>query len=217
MSALELSPRRLPDGAYLLAVLSRDEADKVLCQAPGCRHPVFARVHVVADPRGAVRVLGSSCFKTMHFAELREGSDQPHPGSAVQSLPPETRDEYDAATRELAQHYRVAFQEHQDRAQRRARALREIELERQQESAREDRYLSVLRAIYGKRADEELAGPRREEILERTRRHLAAQSVLEDWNSPANAKRLEQEARDLLVQWLAHDEDEAHEHEPALF
>lgn len=205
--------RRLPGGSYLLDVLSRDEGDKVLCQAPSCRHPVFARVHVVADPRGVVRVLGSSCFKALHFDELREGSDQPHPGSAVQSLPPETREGYDDATRDLVERYRIAFQAHQMREQR----LREVALERQQEFARKDRYLSVLRTLYGKRADQELAGTRREEILEHTRWHLAGQPVLEDWNDPANASRLEAEARDLLVQWLAHDEDEAHEHAPALF
>jgi Lon protease-like protein len=205
--------RRLPDGAYLLDVLSRDEGDKVLCQAPGCRHPVFARVHVVADPRGVVRVLGSSCFKALHFDELREGSAQPNPGSAVLSLPSETREGYDDATRELVEQYRLAFQAHQRREQR----LREIEQARQQEFARKDRNLSVLRTLYGKRADQELAGPRREEILERTRWHLAGQPALEDWSSPANASRLEAEARDLLVQWLAHNEDEAHEHEPALF
>jgi Lon protease-like protein len=205
--------RRLPGGAYLLDVLSREEGDKVLCQAPGCRHPVFARVHVVADPCGVVRVLGSSCFKALHFDELREGSDQPHPGSAVQSLPPETREGYDDATRELVEQYRLAFQAHQRREQR----LREVELERQREFARKDRYLSVLGTLYGERADQELAGPRREEILERTRRHLAAQPVLEEWSAPGNASRLEAEARDLLVQWLGHDEGEAHEHESALF
>lgn len=49
----------------LLAVLEVDPADRIRCQAPGCRHTVYRRIHVIRTPEG-ITVLGSTCFRTMY-------------------------------------------------------------------------------------------------------------------------------------------------------
>lgn len=46
----------------LLAVVEVPQADRVVCQAPGCKHPVYKRIHVVQED-GKLTVLGSACFK----------------------------------------------------------------------------------------------------------------------------------------------------------
>lgn len=219
---LPINPRPLKDGAYLLAVLERDEDDKVLCQAPGCHRPIFAAVHVVAKPNGRVRVLGSRCVDLLHLGQAAlQGSDKPavapHPGEAVVSLDPETRDGFAAETEALARHYQAAYAEYRRLEAERARELARVRREQAVQASRRERYLEVLRTLFGAQADEELAGPRREEILERTIRVLGQRAELVEWSSPKNAQRLEAEARDLLVQWLAQDADEAHEHEPAAY
>lgn len=52
----------------LLAVVEVPQAERVVCQAPGCKHPVFKRIHVVQKD-GHLAVLGSECFKKL-FGEL---------------------------------------------------------------------------------------------------------------------------------------------------
>lgn len=219
---IRIHPRPLKDGAYLLTVLERDEDDKVLCQAPGCHRPIFAAVHVVAQPDGRVRVLGPRCVELLHSGQAAlQGSDKPdsapHPGEAVVSLDPETRDGFAAETEALARHYQAAYAEYRRLEAERARELARVRRERAVQASRRERYLEVLRSIYGAQADIELAGPRREEILERAARVLDRRPEIVDWHSPAQALRLEAEARDLLVQWLARDEDETYEHEPAAY
>jgi hypothetical protein len=48
----------------LLAVVEVPQADRVVCQAPGCKHPVYKRIHVV-QKYGNLTVLGSECFKKL--------------------------------------------------------------------------------------------------------------------------------------------------------
>lgn len=45
----------------LLAVLEVDKSDRVVCQAPGCGHAVYKRIHVVREG-GFASVYGSDCF-----------------------------------------------------------------------------------------------------------------------------------------------------------
>jgi hypothetical protein len=229
MPVLKLDPRPLQDGAYLLAVLSRDEDDKVLCQAPGCRRPIFAEVHVIAEVSGRVRVLGSRCAGLLHLGQADSSisdkpSVSPHPGEAVVSLDPETRAEFDAETLALARQYQTAFAAHQREQQLQAQARlereRRLEKVRRERAAEEDRrlgYLSVLRTIYGEQARQELAGPRHDEIVERTIQHLQCRPELVSWREPALRYRLEAEAEDMLVQQLARDDAEEHEHEAAAY
>lgn len=56
----------------LLAVVEVDRADRVQCQAPGCGHAVYKRIHVVLDG-GVVSVDGSDCFGRL-FAERMPGA-----------------------------------------------------------------------------------------------------------------------------------------------
>lgn len=49
----------------LLAVVEVDKADRVICQASGCGHSVYKRIHVVRDG-GQTKVIGSECFKRLY-------------------------------------------------------------------------------------------------------------------------------------------------------
>lgn len=46
----------------LLAVVEVPQADRVVCQAPGCKHPVYKRIHVVQKD-GQLTVLGSEFLR----------------------------------------------------------------------------------------------------------------------------------------------------------
>ncbi len=64
----------------LLAVVEVPRDDRVRCQAAGCNHPVFRRIHVVREG-AAISVYGSECFKRL-FAELPIAASSPRYGSA---------------------------------------------------------------------------------------------------------------------------------------
>ncbi|WP_313316078.1 hypothetical protein [Pulveribacter sp.] len=51
-----------PPHPQLLAIVSVDRADRVLCQNPGCGHGVHAAVHVVLEGLQLL-VLGSTCYR----------------------------------------------------------------------------------------------------------------------------------------------------------
>jgi len=71
----------------LLAVVEVPQADRVVCQAPGCKHPVYKRIHVVQKD-GKLTVLGSECFKKL----FGEASSTPSYGSGEgRLLTPEER------------------------------------------------------------------------------------------------------------------------------
>ena len=63
------------NGAQLLAVVEVPRDDRVRCQANGCNHPVFRRIHVVRQD-SVVQVCGSACFKKL-FAGLPVASATP--------------------------------------------------------------------------------------------------------------------------------------------
>lgn len=46
----------------LLAIVEVDQANRVVCQADGCGHGVYRRIHVVRCEGAKVRVYGSDCF-----------------------------------------------------------------------------------------------------------------------------------------------------------
>ena len=66
-------------GPQLLAVVEVLRDERVRCQAAGCNHPVFRRIHVVREG-ASISVYGSECFKKL-FAELPVGSSSPRYGS----------------------------------------------------------------------------------------------------------------------------------------
>lgn len=67
-------------GARLLAVVEVPKEDRVQCQAPGCNHPVFRRIHMVRQD-GVLRVLGSECFKKL-FGESSIATSTPRYGTS---------------------------------------------------------------------------------------------------------------------------------------
>lgn len=52
---------------FLVAVVEVDKADRIVCQAPGCGHGVFRRIHVVLV-NGQFTLLGSDCFRRLYGA-----------------------------------------------------------------------------------------------------------------------------------------------------
>lgn len=61
--------------AQLLAIVEVPRDDRVRCQAQGCNHPVYRRVHVVRED-SAIHVYGSECFKKL-FVGLPVASAAP--------------------------------------------------------------------------------------------------------------------------------------------
>jgi hypothetical protein len=71
----------------LLAVVEVPQADRVVCQSPGCKHPVYKRIHVIQQD-GQLTVLGSECFKKL----FGEGHSAPSYGTGEgRLLTPEER------------------------------------------------------------------------------------------------------------------------------
>lgn len=66
--------------AYLLDVVEVDKARRVRCQADGCGHAVYARIHVVLD-HGKFLVLGGDCFQRL-FGVVLQGAKSYYGGSA---------------------------------------------------------------------------------------------------------------------------------------
>jgi len=59
----------------LLAVVEVDKADRVVCQAEGCGHGVYRRIHVVRHDDSSLGVYGSDCFGRL-FARLADKAPQ---------------------------------------------------------------------------------------------------------------------------------------------
>lgn len=53
------------DFPRLLVIVEVDREDRVICQAPGCGHSVYKRIHVVRDNERLV-VLGSDCYSRLY-------------------------------------------------------------------------------------------------------------------------------------------------------
>ncbi len=64
----------------LLAVVEVDKADRIICQAEGCGHSVYKRIHVVRD-NARVKVIGSECFKRL-YGGFEQVSQTPIYGSS---------------------------------------------------------------------------------------------------------------------------------------
>lgn len=58
--------------AELLAIVEVDRDHRVVCQAPGCGHAVYKRIHVVRHD-GKLGVYGSDCFDRL-FGDLGRGA-----------------------------------------------------------------------------------------------------------------------------------------------
>lgn len=56
----------------LLAIVEVDQANRVVCQADGCGHGVYRRIHVVRCEDAKVRVYGSDCFSRLFHGLIPE-------------------------------------------------------------------------------------------------------------------------------------------------
>ena len=56
----------------LLAVVGVDKGARVVCQAPGCGHGVYRRIHVVRHDDGQLGVYGSDCFERLFGHLVRQ-------------------------------------------------------------------------------------------------------------------------------------------------
>lgn len=73
----------------LLAIVGVPPEERVLCGQPGCRHSVYAEIHVVQD-EGRVLVLGSTCFAKRYGSAKALGSAS-YGGGGGRRLTPEER------------------------------------------------------------------------------------------------------------------------------
>lgn len=81
----------VPDsGAYLLAVVEVDRADRIQCQAEGCGHSVYKRIHVVLTGM-AFKVLGSQCYERLYGQATLIGQAPQYGTAAGKRLTPEER------------------------------------------------------------------------------------------------------------------------------
>lgn len=104
---------------YLITVLEVPKADRVLCQAQGCGHAVYKRIHVIHDD-GAIKVVGSECFKRL-YGDLPAAASTPRFGSSEGRLL--SAEERDALVNNTAALVAMLETEHDD--VERARHVRE--------------------------------------------------------------------------------------------
>lgn len=116
-------------GAYLLAVVEVDKADRIQCQAEGCGHSVYKRIHVVLAGL-QFKVLGSQCYERLYGHILLSGQAPQYGSGYGRLLTPEERlvlVENTAAFIEALEAERVRLE---------SRAALQAETQREIESAR---------------------------------------------------------------------------------
>ena len=99
----------------LLAIVEVPRDERVRCQAPGCNHPVFRRIHVIREGE-AISVLGSECFKHL-FTTLPVASATPkYSTSEGRHLTDEERQLLVENTRRLVEQFEAEHQVELERA-----------------------------------------------------------------------------------------------------
>jgi hypothetical protein len=76
--------------AYLLAVVEVDKADRIQCQAEGCGHSVYKRIHVVLTGL-EFKVLGSQCYERLYGQTAPHGQLPQYGSGTGRLLTPEER------------------------------------------------------------------------------------------------------------------------------
>lgn len=123
----------------LLAIVEVDKADRVICQADGCGHSVFRRIHIVRSATGDLSVYGSDCFDKL-FGEI-VGKAPQYGGGGGRELTAEERlmlventerliAQFEAEHRSLLEQSQLhSEQQHRERAEREAAHRRRVEAE----------------------------------------------------------------------------------------
>lgn len=110
--------------AELLAVVEVDRAERVTCQAPGCGHAVYKRIHVVRHD-GLVRVYGSDCFDRL-FRHITRASSPRYGSTIGRLLSADERQILAQNAEQLVARFEAEFQHAQERLRRHSRGARPL-------------------------------------------------------------------------------------------
>jgi hypothetical protein len=114
----------------LLAVVEVDKADRVVCQAEGCGHGVYRRIHVVRHGDDSLGVYGSDCFGRL-FGHIADKAPQ-YGGGDGRELTAEERLLLAENTERLIAQFEAEHQALLEQAR-----LRQEQLEKVEQAARE--------------------------------------------------------------------------------
>lgn len=92
----------------LLAIVEVDRAQRVTCQAPGCGHSVYKRIHVVRQG-ATLGVYGSDCFARLFGGGVDTG-DVRYGGGAGRLLTQDERDMLASNTQALIDRFEAELQ-----------------------------------------------------------------------------------------------------------
>lgn len=95
--------------ANLLAVVEVRRGDRVRCQAVGCNHSVFRRIHVVHES-SAIHVYGSECFKKIFAGQSVVSSKPRYSSSDGRPLTDEERQLLVENTERLIERFESQYQ-----------------------------------------------------------------------------------------------------------
>jgi hypothetical protein len=112
--------------AELLAIVEVDKADRVACQAEGCGHGVYKRIHVVRHD-GKVGVYGSDCFDKL-FGSRMPNAKPRYGGGDGRELTPDERLMLVESTERLLAQFETEHQQLLEAA--RARSEQQAKVER---------------------------------------------------------------------------------------
>lgn len=109
----------------LLAVVCVEKANRVVCQARGCGHGVYRRIHVVRHDDGTLGVYGSDCFDRL-FGHYLTGT--PYYGSGGgRELTPDERQMLAENTEQLIAQFEAEQQVELERARQTQELQAEVE------------------------------------------------------------------------------------------
>ena len=169
---------------FLLDVVEVDKADRVRCQAEGCGHSVYARIHVVLDD-GHFLVLGGDCFERIYKGCVTEASYYGGTAAAPRRLDGEMRALLEANT--------VRFVEKLE--ERRAQIQAELENQRAR-----DRVLAPTGKSKPARTMRIEEMPGYAKALEHARHRLRKRSPEIDWSLSGWAGVVAAEARAIMFE-----------------
>lgn len=172
--------------AELIAIVEVDRANRVQCQAPGCGHGVYRRIHVVRNG-GALGVYGSDCFGRL-FAHLEKEAPR-YGGGTGRELTPEERRMLVENTARLIELFEAEHQLALEEARRREEQQRK-EQQRLEDEARAQQ-----------RAAAELAATQRDLFDQKERALLQTLNVIPQRRGPPTPQELasvEVQAKDIV-------------------
>lgn len=109
----------------LLAVVEVEKASRVVCQAKGCGHGVYRRIHVVRHDNGTLGVYGSDCFDRLFGHHV---SAAPHYGGGEgRELTQEERQMLAENTEQLIAQFEAEHQALLEQARRRQEQHAKVE------------------------------------------------------------------------------------------